>query len=87
MRIVLSTQAKKAYGRLARSDRKLFQRVESALDRLAENPELGKSLQGPLADRRSHRVGPLRIIYRHEADRLLIFVLDIAQRGRVYRDK
>lgn len=82
----LSTAARKAYEKLARSDRRLFQRVDRALDRLREEPQAGKPLQGPLRHHRSLRVGSLRVIYRFEADLLLVLVLSIAERGEAYRD-
>lgn len=85
-RVELSGHARKAFEKLARSDRRLFERADHALSLLAEEPAAGKSLQGPLAGLRSLRVGSLRIIYRFEENRLLVFVLDIDQRGRVYRD-
>jgi len=81
----LSTNARKAYEKLARSDRRLFRRVDAALERLAGDPRLSKALHGPLAGHRSLRVGSLRIVYRFEADRLLVLVLTIAERGQVYR--
>jgi len=84
--IRLSSHAEKSLRRLARSDRRLFRRVDRALDRLAEEPEIGKPLQGPLQGRRSWRVGSVRIVYRYLADELVVFVLDVAQRGRIYRD-
>jgi mRNA-degrading endonuclease RelE of RelBE toxin-antitoxin system len=85
--VKLSSHAEKALERLARSDRRLFERIESALLDLAENPDSGKLLHGPLAALRSLRVGPLRILYRFEGSQLLVYVLDIAQRGKVYRDQ
>ena len=81
----LSTHARTSYERLARNDRALFRRVDRALDRLAEEPAAGKPLVGPLRGHRSHRVGPVRIVYRYEADADVVFVLDIAQRDRAYR--
>jgi addiction module RelE/StbE family toxin len=84
--IRLSSQAKKAFEKLARSDRRLFERVDEALSHLQEEPAAGKPLQGPLAGQRSVRVGDIRIIYRFEAGQLLVFVLDIARRDKVYRD-
>jgi mRNA-degrading endonuclease RelE of RelBE toxin-antitoxin system len=85
MRVSLSSHARKSYERLARSDRRLFTRVDRALDRLARDPEAGKPLQGPLRGRRSLRVGSMRIIYRHEHERLLILVLEITHRQGAYR--
>ena len=84
--IRLSSQAKKAFEKLARSDRRLFERVDEALSHIQEEPSAGKPLQGPLAGQRSVRVGDIRIIYRFEAGQLLVFVLDIARRDKVYRD-
>lgn len=81
----LSSHARKSYERLARADRRLFSRVDRALDHLSTEPEAGKPLQGPLRGRRSYRVGPLRIVYRFVADELLVLVLDISQRGTAYR--
>ena len=81
----LSSQASKDFEKLARSDRQLFERVDAALTRLGVEPTAGKPLQGPLAGLRSLRVGDLRIIYRHDAVQLLVFVLDIARRDKAYR--
>lgn len=85
--VQLSNHARKAFEKLARSDRRLFDRVDRALSLLAEEPAAGKPLQGPLAGIRSLRVGPLRILYRYDSGQLLVFVLEIDQRGRVYRDQ
>lgn len=81
----LSTHARKSYHRLARSDRRLFERVDRALDRLVANPTLGKPLAGPLSGHRSLRVGSVRIAYRFDDEDQAVLVLDIAQRGGVYR--
>ncbi|HEX5759985.1 MAG TPA: type II toxin-antitoxin system RelE/ParE family toxin, partial [Thermoanaerobaculia bacterium] len=79
--------AEKSLERLARSDRSLFLRVDGALGDLAANATAGKALHGPLAGRRSYRVGPLRIIYRFNPANQEVFVLDIASRGDAYRDR
>lgn len=71
--------------RLARSDRRLFARLDRALDRLADEPTLGKPLTGPLSGHRSLRVGSLRIVYRQGEDAEELLVLEIAQRGGAYR--
>lgn len=82
--IRLSSHARKSYDKLARSDKRLFARVDRALDRLAREPGAGKPLQGPLRGRRAFRVGTVRIIYRYEQSRLLVLVLEIARRQRAY---
>jgi mRNA-degrading endonuclease RelE of RelBE toxin-antitoxin system len=46
---------------------------------------VGKPLAGPLRGHRSYRVGPIRIVYRYEADAEVVLILDLAQRDRVYR--
>jgi mRNA-degrading endonuclease RelE of RelBE toxin-antitoxin system len=84
--IRLSSAARKAYQKLARTDRRLFRRVDRALDRIAGDPGIGKPLQGPLRGHRSLRVGSLRIVYRFEAGELVVLVLSIAERGRIYRE-
>lgn len=83
--IRLSGHARKSYLKLARSDRRLFARVDSALGRLAEEPRAGKPLAGPLEGHRSLRVGSLRIVCRLSEARQEVLVLDIGQRGGVYR--
>ena len=82
----LSTHARRYFRRLYRADRRLFDRLDRSLDRLCEQPELGKPLAGPLEGHRSLRVGHLRIVYRIEIDAAEVCVLDIAPRGGVYRD-
>lgn len=84
--VELSAAARRVLKKLARSDRKVYERIDRALDLLAEDPALGKNLQGVLSGRRSYRVGSLRIIYRFESDRLVVYVLDLGPRGRIYRD-
>ena len=82
----LSTHAHRYFKRLNRADRRLFERLDRSLDRLIDQPELGKPLVGPLEGHRSLRVGHLRINYRMETDGDCVVVLDIAPRGGVYRD-
>ena len=83
-RVELSREAERALTKIYRSDRKLFERVDRALDRLSVEPQAGKQLHGPLAGQRSLRVGQVRIIYLYQAERLLVFVIDISQRGGAY---
>jgi mRNA-degrading endonuclease RelE of RelBE toxin-antitoxin system len=81
----LSNHAERALERLYRSDRRLYGRVMEALGGLTSDPHAGKPLHGELARFRSLRVGALRIIYSFESEQLLVLVLEIGQRGSVYR--
>lgn len=81
----LSSHARKSYRRLARSDARIFERIDRAPDRLGKDPTAGKPLAGPLGGHRSLRVGPFRIVYRFDENQQSVLVLDIAQRGGAYR--
>ena len=60
-------------------------RVDAGIRELVENPMAGKKLKGRFEkDRlRSHRVWPLRIIYRF--DEKVITIAEIGHRKDVYR--
>lgn len=61
----------------------LQEKARNIIDRLDAEPSLGKKLLGPLAGKRSVRLGRThRIIYMTEPD---IFVLAIPQRKDAYR--
>ncbi len=81
----LSSHARKSYLKLAKADRRLFERLDRALEGLGEDAHRGKPLAGPLVGHRSLRVGSLRIVYRIEDEELEVLVLEIGQRGSVYR--
>jgi len=63
----------------------LFERIETALDAIAENPYEGKLLGGEWEGVRSYRVGDWRILYKVFEKRLLVLVLSIADRKEAYR--
>ena len=51
-----------------------------------ENPRLhGKALQGPLRGKWSYRVGDYRIMAEIQDDKILILIVDVAHRSKVYR--
>ena len=52
---------------------------------IAKDPFSGKPLQGPLTGLRSYRVGTLRIIYQIIKGELIIIVLSIEHRKKVYQ--
>lgn len=58
-------------------------RVYKKLEILANNPHIGKRLEGcPFW---SARIGDYRIIYSIEYDKVSILVIDIDKRGKVYK--
>jgi len=60
-------------------------KVRAALDRLAQDVEAGKALQGDLRGLRSLRVARFRVIYRAPARRV-IEIVTIGPRDRVYEE-
>lgn len=60
-------------------------KVRAALDRLAQDVEAGKALQGDLQGLRSLRVARFRVIYRAPVRRV-IEIVAIGPRDRVYEE-
>lgn len=74
-----------AYKELQRLDKKERIRIVSDIDKLTENPHVGKVLKGELSGLRRIRSGNYRIIYEINEGEVLILVLRIAHRKQVYR--
>ena len=60
-------------------------RVVEAIDRLPENPHVGKLLKGDLSGLRRIRTGDYRIVYEIDEGQVVVLVLRIAHRKNVYR--
>ena len=60
-------------------------KVRAALDRLAQDVEAGKALQGDLKGLHSLEVGRFRVIYRPATSRV-IEIVTIGPRDRVYEE-
>ena len=60
-------------------------KVRAALDRLAQDIEAGKALQGDLRGLRSLKVARFRVIYR-ASTRRVIEIVTIGPRDRVYEE-
>lgn len=80
-RVLYTEEAARRIGKL---DKAVKDRVEKAISRLSENPELGKRLTGLLSDRWSYRVGDWRILYKTRKKELVILVLTVGHRRDVY---
>ena len=60
-------------------------RIVEAIDRLAENPHVGKLLKGDFSGLRRIRVGAYRILYEINEGEVTILVLRVAHRKSAYR--
>lgn len=81
---VLYTQ--EAAKRLAGLDKPVKERLRQAIERLSAHPEIGKRLTGLLSDRWSYRAGAWRILYRIRKAELIVLILTVGHRSRVYGD-
>ncbi len=79
--IVLSNASNKF---IKKSDSQSRKRLLGILDDLSEYPKDGKPLVGPLKGKRSYRIGKYRIIYEIIENRLIVFIIDIDLRKKVY---
>lgn len=70
-------------------DKKSVSRIREAINGLTLRPPVGdiKPMQGYTDGRKRLRVGSWRIIYRHENEETveIIFVIDIGNRGDIYK--
>lgn len=82
MEIILTPQALKQYNHLPKSEQI---KIKKKLRSLEENPQEGKKLSGELAELRSLRAWPYRIIYYIDVSQKKIFVITVAHRQGVYK--
>ena len=80
--IKIKSSAAKALARVPCPDRA---RIVEAIDRLADEPFAGGVLKGEFSGLRRLRVGAYRVVYEVVDDRLLVLVIRVGHRGRVYR--
>ena len=60
-------------------------RVVEAIDKLPENPHIGKLLKGEQSGLRRIRVGSFRVVYEINDGEVMVLVLRVAHRKQVYR--
>lgn len=78
----IKKSALKEIQRLDTTDRK---RIVEAIDKLPQNPHIGKLLKGEQSGLRRIRIGSYRVIYEIHDGEVLILVLRVAHRKQVYR--
>ena len=66
-------------------DKKLKERIASALEYIAAEPLVGKPLQAEFKGCYSYRVGDYRVIYSFSRDKKLVGIIRIDHRREVYR--
>jgi len=64
---------------------KKLRQIKDAIERIAENPEIGKHLTHELKGLLSYRSGDYRIIYRVFHKEVLIMILTVGHRKDVYK--
>jgi len=62
----------------------VIKRVRRGLERLAENPRLGKPLHGELVPFWSYRVTDYRVVYEIRDDELTVLVVMVGHRREIY---
>ena len=85
-RIEITDRAQKSIDKL---DKPVSERINAFLERLLEreNPRLlGGSLSGTLAGRWKYRVGDYRLICEIQDEVLIVLVLEVGHRSKVYKD-
>lgn len=83
--IELTRTAEKELVKLYKTNKKLYSRIITVIESLAENPELGKALTNVLKGNYSHRIGTYRIIYTISHKKLIITIIDIGHRREIYK--
>ncbi|MBR1418390.1 MAG: type II toxin-antitoxin system RelE/ParE family toxin [Synergistaceae bacterium] len=73
---------------LDKLDKIMRERIKKYLDELPDYPDprnRGKALTGTLSGRWRYRVGDYRIICKFQNDKLIILVLEIGHRSKIYK--
>lgn len=85
-RIELSGDARKQLQKLGRTEAKrIVQFLHQRVEPLDDPRQLGKALKGPLSELWRYRVGDYRLICELRDEALLVLVLRVGHRNRVYR--
>ena len=74
-----------AFNEIQRLDKPDKKHLVEAIDKLTDNPHIGKLLKGELFGLRRIRFGSYRVIYEINEEEVLILNLRIAHRKDIYR--
>jgi len=81
--ILYTKEAKTAIDKLPLKKKR---QIKDAIERIAENPEIGKHLTHELKGLLSCRSGTYRIIYRIDHGKITIIILTIGHRKNIYKE-
>ncbi|MGD0655818.1 MAG: type II toxin-antitoxin system RelE/ParE family toxin [Thermoguttaceae bacterium] len=82
-KILYTSEAKIAIDKLPLKKKR---QIKDAIERIAENPEIGKHLTHELKGLLSYRSGNHRIIYRVRHAEILVIILTIGHRKDIYKE-
>ncbi|MBI4973410.1 type II toxin-antitoxin system RelE/ParE family toxin [Candidatus Roizmanbacteria bacterium] len=82
MKIIITPEAIKQYGKLPKVEQKKIKRKITILE---QDPKAGKKLSGNFSELRSLRVWPYRILYYINESQNTIYVVTIAHRQGAYK--
>ena len=85
-RVYISSAAQRFLEKIKRSDRRLQQRIGRKIDSLAENPRPSKAKPLRGLDYYSLREGRCRILYHIFDDYLIVLVVEIGDRAKIYKE-
>ena len=81
-KIVYTKEAKASIGKLPVKKKR---QIKEAIERIADNPEIGKHLTHELKGLSSYRSGTYRIIYRTYHKEILVLILTVGHRKNIYK--
>lgn len=81
-RIVYTKEAKKDIGRLSLKKKR---QVKESIERIADNPDIGKHLTKELKGLLSYRSGDYRIVYRIHHKEILVIILTVGHQKDIYK--
>jgi len=81
LEVLFSKEFRKDFGKI--KDKSLRLKITKAITRLERNPDLGKPLKRSLKGHRRLRVGPFRIIYRVDGEKIVMNLFE--HRSVIYK--
>lgn len=81
-KILYANEAKKAIDKLPLKKKR---QIKDAIERIAQNPQIGKHLTHELTGLLSYRSGAYRIIYRIYHKEILVLILTVTHRKESYK--